>query len=49
MEDEMIKKLLKLKENLLYDFRSIKQKNTAVMNYINEMIIMIILMIIQQY
>ncbi len=38
MEDEMIKKLLKLKENLLYDFRSIKQKNTAVMNYINEMI-----------
>lgn len=34
----MIKKLLKLKENLLYDLRSIKQKNMAVMNYINEMI-----------
>ena len=34
----MIKKLLKLKENLLYDLRSTKQKNMAVMNYINEMI-----------
>ncbi len=38
MEDEMFKKLFKLKENLLYDFRSIKQKNIAVMNYINDMI-----------
>ena len=34
----MFKKLLKLKENLLYDFRSTKQKNIAVMNYINDMI-----------
>ena len=38
MEDEMLKMLLKLKENLLYDFRSIKQKNISVMNYINDMI-----------